>query len=62
MNVKQLVSVRVAIAGVLECKGKDGKVLSTIELKGALPLEQVLGSEQPPAAAGPQGEGHDLRE
>ena len=32
-------SARLVIAGTLECRDKDGKLLQTIEVRGAIPVD-----------------------
>ena len=38
-------SAKLVLSGVLECRDKDGKLLQTIEVRGAIPVD--LTDEEP---------------
>lgn len=41
MTFETGLGARLGISGTLECKDKDGKVLSVIELSGSIPLSEL---------------------
>lgn len=41
MTFEAGLGARLGISGTLECKDKDGKVLSVIELTGSIPLSDL---------------------
>ena len=36
------ISARIVIAGTLECRGADGELLQTIDVRGAIPLHDLF--------------------
>ena len=66
MTYEAAVGARLGISGTLECKDKDGNILSVIELSGSIPLSELgLSVEQAEALNATQLEtfnGPDHRE